>query len=74
MFLNMKSDRVHFVNTKKKVSHSVLIERGDQKKLRLEINKFFYWRKPNYIFGAAVLITLSIYFYCLFKKILEIIL
>ena len=50
------------------------IERGDQKKLRLEINKFFYWRKPNYIFGAAVLITLSIYFYCLFKKILEIIL
>jgi len=70
----MIKDRVYLMNPKKNKKQIVLIERGDQKKLRQEINKFFYWKKPNYIFGTAVIIVLGIYFFCLFKKIGEIIL
>jgi hypothetical protein len=70
----MKSDRVYLMNPNKKKIHMVLIERGNQKKLREEINKFFYWKKPNYVFGGAIIIVLSIYFYCILEKLVQIIL
>ena len=71
--LNMKKDRVHLIIPNKKY-RVVLIERGDINKLRNEINKFFYWKKPNYVFGGAIIIVLSIYFYCILEKLVQIIL
>ena len=70
----MKKDRVYLMNPNKNKMHMVLIERGNQKMLRNEINKFFYRKKPNYIFGGAIIITLSIYFYCILGKLVQIIL
>jgi len=70
----MKKDRVYLMNPNKNKMHMVLIERGNQKMLRDEINKFFYWKKPNYIFGGAIIITLGIYFYCILEKLVQIIL
>ena len=67
--LNMKKDRVHLIIPNKKY-HVVLIERGDRNKLREEINKFFYWKKPNYIFGAAIVLVVSLYFYLIIKKLI----
>ena len=67
--LNMKKDRVHLIIPNKKY-RVVLIERGDINKLRNEINKFFYWKKPNYIFGAAIVLVVSLYFYFIIKKLI----
>ena len=67
--LNMKKDRVHLIVPNKKY-RVVLIERGNGDQLRDEINKFFYWKKPNYIFGAAIVLVLTLYFYFIIKKLI----
>jgi len=67
--LNMKKDRVHLIVPNKKY-RVVLIERGNGDKLRHEINKFFYWKKPNYILAAAIVLVLTLYFYLIIKKLI----
>ena len=68
-----KEDHVYLIIPNKK-TRIVLIERGNQKKLRYEINEFFYWKKPNYILGGVIIIVGGIYFYCIFKKLAQFIL